>query len=58
VSFDVKGAYNNVATGPLLERLRQRRIPETMVKWIQDFCTDRKASVVVNGFTSEVEDLP
>jgi ribonuclease HI len=58
VSFDVKGAYNNVATGPLLERLRQRRIPEIMVKWIQDFCTDRKASVVVNGFTSEVEDLP
>jgi len=58
VSFDVKGAYNNVATGPLLERLRQRRIPETMVRWIQDFCTERKASVVVNGFTSEVEDLP
>lgn len=58
VSFDVKGAYNNVATGLLLERLRQRRIPETMIKWIQDFCTDRKASIVVNGFTSEVEDLP
>ncbi|KAI4793235.1 hypothetical protein E4T45_12596 [Aureobasidium sp. EXF-8846] len=58
VSFDFKGAYNNVATGPLLERLRQRRIPETMVKWIQDFCTDRKASAVVNGFISEVEDLP
>jgi hypothetical protein len=29
-----------------------------MVRWIQDFCTNRKASVVVNGFTSEVEDLP
>ena len=25
---------------------------------MQDFCTDRKASVVVDGFTSEVEDLP
>jgi hypothetical protein len=58
VSFDVKGAYNNVATGPLLERSRQKRIPETMVKWIEDFCTNRKASVVVSGFTSEVEDLP
>ena len=58
VSFDVKGAYNNVAIGPLLERMRQRRIPETMIRWVQDFCTDRKASVVVNGFTSEVEDLP
>jgi hypothetical protein len=29
-----------------------------MVKWIQDFCTNRKASVVVNGFTLAVEDLP
>jgi hypothetical protein len=29
-----------------------------MVKWIQDFCTDRKASVVVNSFTLVVEDLP
>lgn len=58
VSFDVKGAYNNVATGPLLERLRQRRIPESIIRWIQDFCTDRKASVLVNGLTSEVRDLP
>jgi hypothetical protein len=29
-----------------------------MVKWIQDFYTNRKASVVVNGFTLAVEDLP
>jgi exonuclease III len=58
VSFDVKGAYNNVATEPLLQRLRQRRIPEPIVKWVHDFCTDRKACVMVNGFTSEVEDLP
>ena len=58
VSFDVKGAYNNVATEPLLQRLRQRRIPEPIVRWVQDFCTSRKACVMVNGFTSEVEDLP
>jgi ribonuclease HI len=58
VSFDVKGAYNNVATGPLLERLRKRRIPEVIVRWVQEFCTGRRASVVVNGFASEVEDLP
>jgi ribonuclease HI len=58
VSFDVKGAYNNVATEPLLQRLRQRRIPEPIIKWVRDFCTNRKACVMVNGFTSEVEDLP
>lgn len=32
VPFDVKGAYNNVATEPFLERIRQRRISETMIK--------------------------
>ena len=58
VSFDVKGAYNNVATEPLLQRLRQRRIPEPIVKWVHNFCTNRKAYVMVNGFTSKVEGLP
>ena len=58
VSFDVKGAYNNVATEPLLQRLRQRRIPEPIVRWVHDFCTNRKACVMVNGFTSDVEELP
>ena len=32
VAFDVKCAYNNVATGPLLKRLRNRRIPEFIIK--------------------------
>lgn len=31
VSFDVKGAYNNVATGPEIRRLRQRQILEVIV---------------------------
>jgi hypothetical protein len=32
VPFDVKGAYNNVDTKPDLRRLRQRQIPETIVR--------------------------
>lgn len=31
VSFDVKGAYNNFATGALHERLRKRRIVGAMI---------------------------
>jgi ribonuclease HI len=58
VSFDVKGPYSNVATGPLLQRLRQRRILEPIVRWVHDFCTNRTVCVMVDGFTSEVEDLP
>jgi hypothetical protein len=40
-----------------LQRLRQRRIPEPIVRWVYGFRSDRKACVMVNGFTSEVEDL-
>ena len=58
VSFDVKGAYNNVAKAPELDRLRKRQIPEELVRWIDDFCTDRRACINVNGFTSEVCQLP
>jgi hypothetical protein len=58
VSFDVKGAYNNVATGPEIRRLRQRQIPETIVQWVQDFCTDRRACILVNNYTSDVQTLP
>jgi hypothetical protein len=35
ISFDVKGAYN--------------RVPENIVRWIRSFCTNRSATVVVNG---------
>lgn len=58
VLFDVKGTYNNVATDPEIRRLRQRQIPETIVRWVQNFCTDRRACILVNGFTTEVRDLP
>jgi hypothetical protein len=58
VSFDVKGAFNNVAKGPELERLRKRRIPEALVRWIDDFCTDRVAYIIVNGVTSARVRLP
>ena len=58
VSFDVKGAYNNMATEPETRRLRQRQIPETIVRWVQDFCTERQACILINGVTTEVQRLP
>ena len=58
VSFDVKGAYNNVASGPLLNRLMKRGIPTDLIMWIRDFCKDREACVTVNGHTSKIQQLP
>jgi len=57
VSFDVKGAYNGVNIGVLEHRLRRRRIPEQLISWIVDFCSHRKASLVVNGHVTEIMDI-
>ena len=58
VSFDVKGAYNGVDRSVLLRRLRCRQVPEVMVRWVDSFCSNRQACVVVNGETSDMVDLP
>ena len=42
----------------LLSRLRDRQVPETLVKWIEAFCTSRQASIVVNEVESPIYDLP
>lgn len=53
VSFDVKGAYNGVDRGVLLRRLRERRIPEVLIRWVDSFCSSRRASIIVNMYQSE-----
>ena len=58
ISFDVKGAYNGVCKERLLERLRARGIPEGLVRWIGAFCSERTTCIVVNGHTSENQELP
>jgi ribonuclease HI len=58
ISFDVKGAYNGVCKERLLQRLAARGIPPVLVRWINTFCSERTASIVVNGLTSEQQLLP
>ncbi|KAM3449681.1 hypothetical protein NHJ6243_009942, partial [Beauveria neobassiana] len=57
VSFDVKGAYNGVFKDRLLQRMRARGMPGKMVRWIGAFCSDRTASIQVNGQESDVQAL-
>jgi hypothetical protein len=58
VSFDVKGAYNGVYKERLLQRLTARGIPLTLVRWIDAFCSERTATILVNGHTAEQQQLP
>jgi ribonuclease HI len=58
VSFDVKAAYNGVYKQRLLQRLRARGIPDDLVRWIEGFCSNRTATIQVNGQSSETQSLP
>ena len=57
VTFDMKGAFSGVTIDVLINKLRKAHIPEALVKVIHDFCTLRKASVVVNGSTTRLFNL-
>jgi len=58
ISFDIKGAYNGVCKERLLQRLLRRGIPYQLIQWIDAFCSQRTASIVVNGYTSQYQQLP
>ena len=58
ISFDVKGAYNGVCKERLLQRMKARGMPEELCRWVEAFCSERTASIQVNGQTSETRKLP
>jgi hypothetical protein len=57
ITFDIKGAYNGVCKERLLQRLRARGIPPLIIRWISNFCSERTASISVNGYTSPTRPL-
>jgi ribonuclease HI len=57
LSFDLKGAFNGVNKDVLVQKLRERRIPEQIARLVHSFCSSRKASVMVNGVESETMDI-
>ena len=58
ISFDVKGAYNGVCKERLVQRMRARGIPEELCRWTEAFCSQRTASIQINGQSSEIRNLP
>jgi ribonuclease HI len=58
ISFDVKGAYNGVCKERLVQRMRARGIPEELCRWTEAFCSQRTASIQVNGHAAQMRDLP
>ena len=57
ITFDVQGAFNEVAKDVLLQRLRKRRIAEVFISWIGNFCSQRQATISVNGESTNLTAL-
>jgi hypothetical protein len=57
VSFDVKGAYNGVPHQVLTARLKAKGIPTQVVEWVASFCTQRSATMMVNGRESDISEI-
>jgi hypothetical protein len=53
VFMDVAGAFNNVHHKRLIHNLRQRRMPETISRWINSFLQGRTTQLQFNGIRSE-----
>ena len=58
ISFNVKGAYNGVCKERLLQRMKARGIPEDLLRWVEAFCSERTATIQINGQLSEAQSLP
>jgi ribonuclease HI len=57
ITFDVKGAYNGVYKERLIQRLGARGIPQKLLQWIDAFCSQRTATIEVNGQGPETRNL-
>lgn len=51
--FDFKNAFDTVWHEGLIFKLRQKGFPEQYIRWIRNFLLDRRASVAVNGLSSQ-----
>ena len=58
ISFNIKGAYNEVCKEQLLQRIKAQGIPESLIQWVEAFCSEQTATIQINGQGSEVQSLP
>src|SRR5271169_797062 len=54
VFMDVAGAFNNVHHQRLMHNMREKRIPNHIVEWMESFLKDRTTELRFNGTTSKM----
>jgi ribonuclease HI len=58
LTLDVKGAFDAVLPGRLVQRLRQQGWPGKVVRWVASFLTQRSAALRLDGETGPVFPVP
>jgi hypothetical protein len=54
--MDILGAYDHVSHARLLDNMKKRRIPESLLRWIKSFLCERIAVMkVYEGETESME---
>lgn len=57
VTVDIKGAFDGIAKGRLVHRLREQGWPEQLLTWTASFFDHRKANIRLDGQLSQTLDL-
>lgn len=52
---DVKGAFNHVIHERLISTMKEEGFPDPVIEWVRSFLTGRKAALVFNGQTGELQ---
>jgi len=55
--LDIKGAFDRVVKRQLLERMTEARIAGNIVRWVDSFLSDRRATLVIDGRTGKMHDI-
>ena len=57
LTLDIKGYFDFVNHRRLLAKLRRKKIPLQIVKWVNSFLTDRQAAVCLDGVRGEMKEV-
>lgn len=58
LTLDIKGAFDAVLPGHLVQRLREQGWPTPLICWVASFTQNRSASLWLDGFQSQNFQIP
>ncbi|EIW76760.1 hypothetical protein CONPUDRAFT_18228, partial [Coniophora puteana RWD-64-598 SS2] len=57
LSFNIKGFFNNINHGCLIDIMHTKKIPTRVIWWVKLFLSDRSISICLNSITSTAQSV-